>query len=78
VLLFDEKDAAVQYFFSRQMQPPRRAIRIVLDWLATQKLSDEVDLSRLEGKLAERWRAVIGADLTRLQQADARVATLAR
>lgn len=26
VLLFDEKDAAVQYFFSRRKQPPQRAI----------------------------------------------------
>ena len=37
VLLFDEKDAPVQYFFSRQKQPPQRAIQSVLDWLATQR-----------------------------------------
>jgi ATP-dependent DNA helicase RecQ len=80
VLLFDEKDAAVQYFFSRQKQPPPRAIRIVIDWLSAQNPTAPLALSDLDGKLAKRWQAVIGADLgrLRLRQSDARSATPSR
>jgi ATP-dependent DNA helicase RecQ len=81
VLLFDEKDAQVQYFFLRQKQAPRPAIKAVLHWLATKKDHDALDWAELEGKGTERWREVIWSDHERLRRTEAdghQMATYAR
>jgi ATP-dependent DNA helicase RecQ len=50
VLLFDEKDAEVQYFFLRQKQPPKRAIQAVLRLDRYQERRRRVRLDRAEGQ----------------------------
>jgi ATP-dependent DNA helicase RecQ len=70
VLLFDEKDAQVQYFFLRHKQPPKSALKAVLDWLATKKHLSALDWAELDGRVAKRWCEVIRGDLERLRRTE--------